>query len=273
MKVIKIDLSTIKFDAYGKVEQPTLVLKKLHGDTIGTLGLYFNLKMELKFNEYSQVTFDYPATHNGYSTPLYDKLTGNTLLQIDPYGIFILKDPKTKGNGVREVKSCTGYSLEYELSGKTLTLEDGTFKLYNVTSPTDNTTIIGRILECTRSWTIGSVSSSLYSVYRTFSAQEPKVLDFMLNTAQESYGCVFVFDTYNKTINVIDANADTDMTPIYLSYDNLVKEINVTEKDDTMFTKLYASGADGVTIRDVNPIGSNYIYNLDYYIRDRKSVV
>ena len=56
------------------------------------------------------------------------------------------------------------------------------------------------------------------------------------------------------------------MLPIYLSFDNLLKEVNVTEKNDNMANKLSVYGADGMDIRDVNPPGSNEIIDLGYHI-------
>ncbi|MPM09839.1 hypothetical protein SDC9_56162 [bioreactor metagenome] len=241
-------------------------MQKKSGGTIGVLGDYFNLKAELKYNQVSNFTFDYPAYINQMKTPFYDDLVADRIVKIDPYGVFVLSGPSSTGDGIREVKSCTAYSIEYELSGKSITLEAGTYRFYNLVNPSDTTTLIGRILEKARNWSIGSVSKSLWSRYRTFDDTETKIYDWMMNTIQSTYNCVFVFDTYTRTINVLDADDDVTMIPVYLSYDNMIKECTVSEITDNMFTKLSVYGADPLTIREVNPIGSNYIYNLDYYV-------
>lgn len=48
--------------------------------------------------------------------------------------------------------------------------------------------------------------------------------------------------------------------------DNLVKEIEIDEDTENIFTVLDVSGGEDVDIRMVNPLGSNKIYNLDYFM-------
>lgn len=249
----------------GRIEPPTLMLMKPHGEIIAPVGHYFNLEMELKFNETSQVTFSYPKYSDGKSTPLYDELIGGRLIQIDPFGIFIVAEVEEQTEGRECVKEVTAYSREYELGAKQAIFAEG---VYNFWNPADvENTILGMVISSTRNWKVGSVSSSLIGRYRAFdSVTDVKILDFLLDTAQETFGCVFVFDTYNRVINAIDADEATVMVPVYLSAQNLIKECSMSETMDNMFTKLYVQGADDVTIMNVNPAGDSYLYNLDYYI-------
>lgn len=241
------------------------MLMKPHEEIIAPVGHYFNLEMELKFNETSQVTFNYPKYSDGKSTPLYDELIGDRLIQIDPFGIFIVAEVEEQAEGRECVKEVTAYSREYELGAKQAIFAEG---VYNFWNPADvENTLLGMVVRCTRNWKIGSVSSSLIGRHRTFdSVTDVKILDFLLNTVQETFGCVFVFDTYHRVINVVDADEATVMVPVYLSAQNLIKECSMSETTDNMFTKLYVQGADDVTIMNVNPAGDSYLYNLDYYI-------
>ena len=259
-----IDFSKIKRDAYGRIESPVPLLQTKHGKRIGPLSNYFNLKAELKYNEVSSVEFDLPAWSNGAATPHYDDVGSETLLRLDPYGIFILQGPQIKGDGIKEVKHCTAYSLEYELAGKQIIFSEGAYPFYDPAAPSK--TLLGMAMECTRRWKIGHVSPTLYNRYRTFDQTDAKALDFLLDQAQKSYGCVFVFDTYALTVNVIDAEEDAAMLPVYLSFDNLLKAVTITESLDNMATRLAVSGADGVDIRSVNPAGTNELIDLGYHI-------
>lgn len=263
---IYIELKNIKRDSFGRVEAPTMLLKSHSGRMFGSLGHYMNLKMELKYTDISTITFDYPAYIDGTKAPFYDDLIGDRLIQIDPYGIFILRNPEIKGDGISERKSCQCYSLEYELSNKKITLESGTFKFYNPINPGDLHTLLGRVLEKVKNWRIGSVDSNLWTRYRTFDETEVGLHSFLIDTVQKTYNCVFSFNSYTRTIDVLDADKETAVLPVYLSYDNLIKESTVTEVDDNLFTKIGVYGSEDLSIRDVNPIGSAYLYNLDYYI-------
>ena len=50
---------------------------------------------------------------------------------------------------------------------------------------------------------------------------------------------------------------DIHTKPVYLSTKNLIKEIEIEENTDELVTALDVYGADGVTIRSVNPMGLN----------------
>lgn len=70
------------------------------------------------------------------------------------------------------------------------------------------------------------------------------------------------------TINVYDADEERDTLPIFLSFDNLVQELSVEEISDELVTALRPYGADELDIRNVNPIGTNWIYDLSYFIEN-----
>jgi len=67
---------------------------------------------------------------------------------------------------------------------------------------------------------------------------------------------------------VRDVGSDGVTQPVFLSLDNLAKEIDVKENTEDIFTVLDVNGADGVNIMSVNPLGTNKIYNLDYFMTE-----
>ena len=254
-----VDFKTIDIE-----DRPVLVLKTPSGKVLQTLGFAHNLECQFKFAETSQITFEVPAYVNGEATPGYDRIVGEMIIDMVGWGQFVLQNPAIEKDGIKEIKSCTAYSLEYELTHKQLTLEEGTYNFWNPAAP--NGTLLGIIAECCPGWKIGHVDSTLVGKYRTFDTQTENVYNIMMNGLQKPFKCVFYFDTYKKTINALDANNDVATTPIYLSLDNLIKKIDVDEKSENLVTVLDVNGADGVDIRSVNPLGGNKIYNLDYFM-------
>lgn len=245
-------------------DRPVLILKNLDEKPVTNLGNAFNIKLDIAYNEVSSITFDIPAYTNGVYTPEYDLIEGTRLVDFVGVGIFILVDPETVGNGVSEIKSCKAYSREYEMTYKKMSLPDGTYNFYNTVAPAN--TILGIIHEYLPYWSIGSVDSNLIGKYRTFSVSDVNIYDFIKNTCQKTYGCIFDFDTYNRRINVKSTASYTPTNPVYLSTHNLAKEIERKEDTENIYTCLDVNGASGVTIRGVNPLGTNKIYNLDYYM-------
>lgn len=258
---MNVDFKTIDMN-----DKPVLVLQTPSGKVIQTLGYAHSLNCSFKFNETSQIEFEIPAYVEGVATPNYDKVVGEMLVDVVGWGVFVLQNPKVSNDGIKEIKTCTAYSREYELSHKQLFLEEGTYNFWNPASPEG--TILWHIIQVCPGWKVGSVSPELVGKYRTFDTQQDNAYNIMMNGLQKPYKCVFYFDTYKRTINALDASVDLVTSPIYLSLENLVKKIDIEEKSENLVTVLDVNGADGVDIRMVNPTASNKIYNLDYFMND-----
>lgn len=250
----------------GQIKQPILRLRTLAGKELGPIPWVYNLSFTVNYAELSTITFTVPYQTNGMINPLYASISSFKVVYTNEFGIYILKNPKKEGDGISEVKTVTGYSLEYLFRNKDLFLEAGTYNFWNPVEPTD--TILGRILELDKTWHIGYVAPRLIGCYRTFDEYDSNALDFCYGDAMKKYRCAIVFDVYEKSINVYDANENTGALPIYLDYNNLVDSVEVEEIVNEMATKLRLYGSDGLSIRDVNPIGTDYIVDLGYFLNN-----
>ena len=258
---MQLDYSQIKS---GQAKQPILRLRTLAGKELGAIPYVHNLNFEINYSDVSTIQFDVPLQSNGLLNPLYAQLGSYKVVYTDNYGIYVLVSPEKKGDGVKEIKTVYGYSLEKLFERKKLYLEGGTFNFWNPDKPKD--TILDRIIELDSSWSVGHVDTALIDCYRTFEEYNSDALSFCYNDAMEKYRCVIVFDVYNKTINAYDASKSRGSLPIYLSYENLVESVDVKELSDDIVTKLRVYGADDLSIRNVNPIGTDYIVDLSYFI-------
>lgn len=254
-----IDLSKINMK-----EQPLLLLKNLNDQIIAPLNSAMNIKGSLCYNEISMMSFDIPKFYNNIDVEGYDSICGMRIVEWKDIGQFVLMNPVILDEGILEKKQCKMYSLEYEFTYKKISLENSTYNFWNPATP--KSTILGIVLSYMPSWSVGSVDSKLVGKYRTFEVDNENLYDFMKNTLQETYCCVFEFDTINRVVNVRDANKSANKKAVYLSNKNLAKEIEIEEDTENIITVLDVNGADGVTIRSVNPIGTNKIYNLDYFM-------
>lgn len=254
----------IDFSQLNLRERPILILKNTSGDPIGLLGYARNVTLDIKYNETSVIEFEIPAVVDGVNTPFYDAVGGLRTLEIAGIGQFILVNPQEIGDGVKRYKSCKGYSLEYEFAFKKITLENSTYNFWNPVTP--ESTLLGIILEEMPAWSVGSVDKVLVGRYRTFEVSDENIYNFIKGTVQNSYNCIFDFDTNTRKINVREASSAVPVNPVFISGQNLAKEISVEEDTENIVTRLDVNGADGVTIRDVNPSGTNKIIDLNYFM-------
>ncbi len=253
----------------GTVEQPTLFLNTLTGEPICPIVDRANLAVQFKYNDVSELSFEVAdkilVDDEWQENPCFDEIRGMRTVYLEPFGVFILINPSISADGIQRIKSCTAYSLEYELNYKTMPAIEGTYLFHDPTGNNDNT-ITAIILEQVPNWTIGHIDTSVATRYRTFDESANSLYSFMMNTLQDSYGCIFQYDTRRRIINIYDMDTAVENVPVYLSSNNLLTSQNIDELSDEIVTCLAVYGADDESIASVNPLGSDKIYNLDYFI-------
>ena len=191
-----------------------------------------NTKAVLKFNSYSEVSFEVDRIYNDIITgeshvnPYYDKIESPRLVNIEGIGYFEIQGPDLSSDKIKEFKSVTAYSLEYTLSQKYLTnflINTGEIGSVEVTyaedkygvadidtispvvlyNPDDKPlSLLHLVLEKTYGWEIGYVDKSLQTISRTFDVDRESVYDFLINEVCQKFNCYIVFDTINNKINV-----------------------------------------------------------------------
>lgn len=110
-----LDYTKVEFDQYGRPETPELLLKTKAGQSIGVLSNATDLKINIKFSEPSELTFDIAAYSDGAATPYYDDIVGYKVIWTKNYGVYIIMNPEVSGDGIEETKSIKAYSIEKEL--------------------------------------------------------------------------------------------------------------------------------------------------------------
>lgn len=221
------------------------------------------MELLLRFNEMSEFTFTVPYSIDDKLFPYYDKIQSKRLILIDGIGYFIINTVTEENDGKVNVKNVTAYSLEAELNYKKINLFSGTYKFYDAFNPKD--TLLYQIVQSVPNWSIGQVDVDLISKYRTFDIPDSTVYSFLMNDVENSYECVFVFDTINRVINAYSLSSLTKKTDIFLSFDNLLHSVEVEEMSDEIVTALNVYGGGDLSIHRVNPLGTATIYNFDYY--------
>lgn len=251
-----------KFDWFDRFELPQLILRNPSGKEICQVSHALNTGLKLRFNGYSEMTFDVFKYCDGLKLPYYDKLEPMREVVALPYGVFVIESVDETSDGATWSKNISCKSKESLFATKSLVSYKGTFRIY---SPTSNDTILGKLLIMFPEWRINTVDSTLLEEYRTYDVSEQNWYDFLLNDVCEDFDCVFKFDTYNMTISVHSVKNAIKKTDIYVGFDNLLKSIDIKQSSDQIVTALEVYGGDGLSIHGVNPLGTGVIYNYSHY--------
>ena len=264
------------FDKYYRHEIPEFILCNPDNTQLGILSVG-DTSCTLRYNDTSEISFNvYDRGVNDFgeqkTLDIYDKVNVYRQIYIKDLGYFIITDVSEETDGVEIYKEVSAKSAQYELSYKTIDYLNGTYKLYDATDNFDEdgnpTTTMGYIMYLAPGWQMGEIDSTLNNIYRTFDISGKTLLDFLYNDLEEAYQCIVDFDFENRKISLYSVTSllesSTMNTDIYLSFDNLMNNFEMSEDSDDIITKLYVSGQD-LDIRQVNPLGTNYIINIDYY--------
>lgn len=264
----------------GLLEIPDVYLSDANKNYIynGVISV-FDLKTELAINGISKITFSIHKYLNHKKVRYYDLIDFSRLVCIMGIGWFQINSIEKKGTGINETLSITALSLENELCTKKLTSfgQLGTtddwdggldrYCLYNVNDV--NHSILHIVTQKVPSWKVGYVDPDIDTGYRSFNEDEIDAYTFLTKNVSETFECIFVFDTFNQTINVYSYQNLGKTTSIYLSYENLVKEIEIQSNLSDIKTVLsvnggtYGSGTLGII--EVNPSGTNTIFDFTYF--------
>ena len=107
------------------------------------------------------------------------------------------------------------------------------------------------------------------NVCRSFEAKvDSNGYDFMVNQAEKAFEVVFEFDFLYHTIKVKTLDAITKPTSIYLSFQNVINTLDIKENSEDIVTVMTCEGND-LDITTVNPMGTNYIVDFSYYMKER----
>ena len=208
-----------------KLKNKNLILENPNGDPLGIITAR-DITLSPRFNSIGSITF----TVDRENCEVYDLITTGRTILLQDVGRYIIENPARIDYGNSESMTLICRSFEYDINRKTIPYLEGTFKFYSPT--TSEETIMSKIMSYLPNWTIETIDSNLWGIYRTFSLTDRPLYQFMLEDVSPTFEVVFYFDTINFTISVKSYENVIKQSDIYLSYDNLVKSIEITEKTD-----------------------------------------
>ncbi len=261
----------IERNPYDNISVRSFILCKANGDRLGSIKCA-EKKSTQKFIDCNEISFTTYLYNDTIKNDLYDTICELQYIEVPEEGRFIISSVQIQSEGTEyENKQCVAISEEVILAQKYLenfTINMGSTEsidgvsLYNLSDP--HKSLLHLALEKYPDWTIGHVDTELYTMQRCFEITKQDVYSFFTSTVSKAFQCVFIFDTLNHRINVYKESSVGEDTNIYISYNNLLKNTNISSSTDDIKTCLTVLGADELNLREVN-IGYDKIYNLEYF--------
>ena len=252
--VIPDNIITPTYNIFDQLETPGLILCNPNKAQIYPLGLAYGIKNTLRYNALSELEFDYARVEG--SEAIYDAIQGKMVVLVTDIGYYIIETVPETLEGSVPIKHVTCLSLEAEMLSRRLTGFAGTYEFSD---------LLDTVLNLIPTWTAGTIGTTLLGMYRTFDSNNSTIYNFVSTEMAKAYGCVFTFDSFTKTVSAIANVVPAANTNIYLSLDNLISRIEFKEITEEICTALYCYGGESLDIHPVNPLGTNVMYNFDYF--------
>lgn len=219
--------------------------------------------MTLKINKYFISQDKKEKVYN----PLYDEIKVKRYLFINNEDYYLIEEiDENKLSNIKEIKA---YKGEQKLNKFPIEIEDIGIQL--VTSDPNNEVYTLNDLLLEIGWKLNHVDTAVayengVEKIRWQESINTNWLDFIKNDIAEQFDCLPLFDTINKTIDLIDINSMGEEIKLFLSKDNYLKSKQKTIEGNEFITLLKLKGDDELDIREYLPSAYDFITDFSYFI-------
>ena len=300
----------LEFNLNNNVEIPEIILGKRNFDKFGAITNFDNLTYDYNLMSPDSISFTVYKELNHENERLWDEIKDRRLVWLKEFNEwFQINVNINEENGL--VKEITGTSLcEAELGQilikSTEINTENDIARDDYKNPTvfykpsnQKESLLHRLLKVVPNYSIKHVDDSLYNIQRTFSIDGTSVYDALTGEIAEEIGCLFLFDSTDRSISVYDLKTNcnhcghqgdfTDICPecgstdldygyghdttIFVDSETLAENISLSGKQDEVKNYIKISGGDdniNTAIAACNPSGTQYIYAFSD--RDREDM-
>lgn len=252
-----------QIDLFNEENEPRIFLCKPNRTTIypilDSIGLNRTVNIG-KLNELSfSLTYESEKDLQAARNPVVDLIRERYFIRFEQGNEkewFVINEIVESMDEDKDRMSIHAFSLGYELNDRELRFYEAKSK--NVTE------IMNEVLQETI-WSLGYVDADFDILYRSFEISDRSILDFTYEVA-DKFGANVVFNTNNRTVSFYNFENVGSFYGLTVSLGKLLKTLNRSSYPDEMITVLKAFGKDGLTFNDVNPNGTNFIENYDFFM-------
>lgn len=278
-----------------------MLLKKRNGEVIGKIN-YIDLQMSISGSTLDNIKFHVYKNLDRKECSFWEEIIDLKIIDVVGYGQFEIKLNKTTNQDI--FKEVIGQSLETELTQiplYDLHINDddyfnygtqhesnldsyGNIKLIKLYNPSDPHHSLLHLLLMDKAchWSLGVVPQYITvtnngnqtqelatSFQRTFTIDNQNIYDFLVNDLANEANLVYVFDTYNRRINIYDRYSVGEDTNVFINTRNLANNITIEDNSESVKNCFRVVGGDDVITNYLSAINltGNYIWrfsNLQY---------
>lgn len=253
--------------------------------------------MSISGKNFDTINFSvYKKVENNICT-FWDEITDLKIVDVVGYGKFeISLNKKTNQNILKEI---VGQSLEIELSQiplYDLHINDDDYfnygaqdesnldsygnikpiKLYNPSDP-HHSLLHLLLMDKACHWSLGVVPQYITvtnngkqtqelatSFQRTFTIDGQNIYDFLVGDLANEANLIYIFDTYNRRINIYDRYSIGEDTNVFINTRNLASNINIEDNSESVKNCFRVIGGDDVITNYLSAINltGNYIWGF-----------
>jgi hypothetical protein len=253
----------------------TLEIAKPNRTIIGRLKDAFNRKSRIKLGQINEIDFVVPYMTfdnegNQTKNPMIDKLRSQYHIKAtfgDQVEWFVVSNlQKATADDGKSFLTVQLKSLGYQLKNKKLKTWAGVYLNGEFVKESLNAQVVLNDLLSGSVWSVSYIDSEFLTKYRSFDFSGTTVLDAIFNVA-ETFGAIIQWDTVNKSISLVKQENVGINKGFRISERKYLKSIDKEEKSDEIVTRLKVYGKDGLSINRVNPLGTDYIEDLSYFMQ------
>ncbi|MFJ7731165.1 phage tail protein [Lysinibacillus sp. NPDC097231] len=221
------------------------------------------------YNGIHELTFDIPfmvnRNHKSVQNKNVDLIRGHYLIRYErghDKEYFIITNPKNTTNNGIEVKNVQCFLLPYELNKKIIREFSGTKPLY---SDVGSEGVLNETLLVKSDWSVGYIDVDIAQKHRTFDVSEQGLIEF-IGELSDLYDAVIIWDTINKKINFYKNENIGVNKGLSIEHGKYLKSLEENPDFDSVVTRLYVYGNEGISFASVNPTGVPFIESFDFYM-------
>lgn len=258
----------------------TIELCKVNREVIGVIDKKFLNSIKRSVTEIDTLEISIPKYIYQYGekklNPIWYECKEERLICLNNEEYFVLKRNDFKSD--EETNTFTAYSLEYKLTKFDVIFEDIVVSIFNTGLNDEEYVSLSDLLYSETGWKFGKIDRNLFfdtnennelvEKIRIQDSVNKRWYDYITTDLMEMYGCIPIFDTYNKVIDLVDIKSFGEEIELYLSNDNYIKSLQRVGSSENLVTRLYVIGNDEMDIIGATVTGYPYIEDFSYFYND-----